>query len=277
MFNLTFLSKIIIYLFINQVLSCDEYYKIKKNDTCLLISKKYGISLEELSKLNKDINCENLQQTKICVSKSSIKRSLIDSCTKTYEIEAGDTCYKIWLENRLPERLFYYLNPNIDCQNLRIGSLVCIDDGLTGCVEYYNTNKTDTCKGIGDAYDFDVESLEVNNPGLNCSNLVEDTNICILFRNPNCSFVYYINNRDSFISLMKNYSVDMKLLYLYNPYLRSGNLQVFQGICLNSSFTLTTKKHETYSGHRYNLIIELAVCIPIVLLVIILIIFVFLR
>jgi LysM repeat protein len=271
-----FIFYLIFSLFIDHVLLCREHFQPVENDTCHTISKNYGISLQELIRLNKDINCENLQQTKICVSNSIVKRDMIENCAKTHKMQAGEVCFTLRMENRLSENFFNYLNPNIDCQNLKIGSLVCIDDGLTGCVEYYKTNKTDTCIGIGDAYDFDVESLEVNNSGLNCSNLVEDTSICILFRNPNCSFVYYVNIGDTSYSIMRRYNININDLYTLNPTFRYNFIYASQGICLASSLIVTynnvttnkiTKRTTTkiIENKKSNviLIVILSVCIPI--------------
>ena len=92
-------------LFIDHVLLCREYFQPVENETCHTISEKYNISLEELIRLNKDINCENLQQTKICVLNSIIKRDMIEKCAKTHEMQAGEVCFKI-LISRMDNRFF---------------------------------------------------------------------------------------------------------------------------------------------------------------------------
>ncbi|KAH7717458.1 speract/scavenger receptor domain-containing protein [Aphelenchoides avenae] len=47
-------------------------------------------------------------------------------CKKTYTVKQGDSCWKVWTDNKLTEAKFRSLNPKVNCDALQIGAKVCI-------------------------------------------------------------------------------------------------------------------------------------------------------
>ncbi|CAI5448297.1 unnamed protein product [Caenorhabditis angaria] len=106
-------------IFPNTVSSiCGENYVVKPGDSCWLISKDNQKSIEELKKLNPELNCESLWVgKKICLQ---------PTCKKMYSTKEGDFCWKIYTENGLSETEFFLVNPGLKCETLQIGQRLCV-------------------------------------------------------------------------------------------------------------------------------------------------------
>jgi hypothetical protein len=116
--------------------SCTRYYTVKPNDNCWRIWTENALSESTFRALNPGINCNNLQiGTTLCVE------SLAGSnCVNTYVVQPSDNCWRIWTSNGLTEARFRELNPGINCNNLQIGTPVCLD--RSGCSLGYMVRPT---------------------------------------------------------------------------------------------------------------------------------------
>ncbi|KAI8882698.1 carbohydrate-binding module family 50 protein [Backusella circina FSU 941] len=132
--------------------SCSKYYTVKGSDTCISISKKYGISLSNFYSWNSQIKsgCPNLNNgKKYCVKMSSSSSgSSSSSCSKTHKVTNSDTCVKLAKEYGLSLSAFYKLNPSVhsSCDNLDTGKNYCVKAGSSSSSVVKKTSKKTTKK-----------------------------------------------------------------------------------------------------------------------------------
>ncbi len=94
-----------------------KQYKVKNGDSLYSISKKFGVSVDQIKQEN------NLQQSKIKKSQVlsiSTKVSSKKSKSTYYTVKKGDTLSKIAKETHLPMKKIMALN-NINQRSLRVG------------------------------------------------------------------------------------------------------------------------------------------------------------
>jgi LysM repeat protein len=145
----------------------EVYHIVKAGDTLYSIANHYEfVELEDLYKLNPAIDPYHLQ-----IGSEVKVRDETDQATY-HVIEPGDTLYKIAnLYENIVLRDLYTLNPDIDAQNLQIGSKVKI--GSEDLVrEYYTIKKGDTLFSISLTYPrVTLIDLYELNPGIDPLNL----------------------------------------------------------------------------------------------------------
>ncbi|KAF7730567.1 hypothetical protein EC973_001948 [Apophysomyces ossiformis] len=130
---------------------CSKYHKISGSDTCIKLSKKYSITLDEFYQMNPHVNskCTNLHNgKKYCVQKGSSGSSnkkkntsggnskvTSGSCVKQHTVSSSDTCISVAKHYGISLDDFYKLNPKVhhNCDNL--------DDGKSYCVQAGSSNK----------------------------------------------------------------------------------------------------------------------------------------
>ena len=119
-------------------------YTIKAGDFCSTIAAANKISLEELQKANRNMNCDALKigdKIKIPAPAPSATPTRGGSLTgnpttkpgttgggKTYTVAAGDTCSAIATANGVSLQAFLAANSSVDanCTNLKLGQVVTI-------------------------------------------------------------------------------------------------------------------------------------------------------
>ena len=122
--------------------SSSTEYVIKGGDFCSSIAANFKISVEELQKANRQIDCNNLRigdKLKIpsAAAPTPTRGSLTGNATvkpgsggggKTYTVQPGDTCGGIAAANGITVDAFLAANKNIDaaCSNLSAGATVTI-------------------------------------------------------------------------------------------------------------------------------------------------------
>ena len=122
--------------------SSSTEYVIKAGDFCSSIATNFKISVEELQKANRQIDCNNLRigdKLKIpsAAAPTPTRGSLTGNATvkpgsggggKTYTVQPGDTCGGIASANGITVDAFLAANKNIDpaCSNLSAGATVTI-------------------------------------------------------------------------------------------------------------------------------------------------------
>jgi peptidoglycan/xylan/chitin deacetylase (PgdA/CDA1 family)/ribosomal protein S17 len=95
------------------------------------------------------------------------------SCSKTYKIQSGDTCYKIWKKYGLSEKQFKSLNSGINCNKLKKGDKVCVSlsSGSSSSKNYHTVKSGETCYKIWTTYGLSESSFRKLNSGINCNKL----------------------------------------------------------------------------------------------------------
>lgn len=99
-----------------------RYYRVKEGETLQSIASKVGISIAELESLNQTIDLEKLQGGQLlCLPGENPCLSGV-----FWEVEEGDTFYKISLELGTTVEKLLELNPFVDPLNLQIGQVLCL-------------------------------------------------------------------------------------------------------------------------------------------------------
>ncbi|KAF8145192.1 hypothetical protein K438DRAFT_1444824, partial [Mycena galopus ATCC 62051] len=111
------------------------------------------------------------------------------SCSPTYIVESGDTCYAIASANGLTVAQLLSYNPSInaDCTNLAIAEVLCLGPGGGGgggggtCTQTYTVQSGDTCSAIAASQGLTVSQLLALNPSINsgCTNLGIGQVLCV--------------------------------------------------------------------------------------------------
>ncbi|ERF73915.1 hypothetical protein EPUS_05338 [Endocarpon pusillum Z07020] len=216
--------------------SCTTY-KVQAGDTCDGVARQALVTFQQLVAWNPALDnyCTNLRSGEnICVSPPGGHQSLTTipgatvtqtavygtttvarpvpvasgttrSCSKYYQVQSGDYCQLIALNNAITLGLFIAINPEVDssCTNLLTGFYYCVQPtenwnqtatstvvnppastppGTTAsCYEYYTVQSGDYCDKITNMYSITIGQLQFWNPDLkaDCSNLLLGVAYCV--------------------------------------------------------------------------------------------------
>ncbi|KAJ3086401.1 hypothetical protein HK102_013190 [Quaeritorhiza haematococci] len=104
-------------------------------------------------------------------------------CPRALTIFPGDTCWDIAANNNISLNRFLAANPGINCDNLTVGSQVCLplpnDDIVVTCVAAVTVQHGDTCWAIAGANGITLRTLSILNPGIDCERLEINSEICV--------------------------------------------------------------------------------------------------
>lgn len=97
-----------------------------------------------------------------------------------WRVKSGETLYYIAQSTATTVNQLLQLNPNIDINNLRIGSLICLPPEQP-CASgiFWEVAAGDTLYSIAKASNTTVEKLLELNPNINPNNLFIGQNICL--------------------------------------------------------------------------------------------------
>lgn len=116
---------------------CAKYHTVSGKDTCITVSKQYGIKLDQFYEWNQQVNdqCTNLNNgKKYCVATKSTSggSSSGSGCAQTHTVKSSDSCVKIAKQYGINVKDFYSLNPSVhrgSCDNLNDGQKYCVKQG----------------------------------------------------------------------------------------------------------------------------------------------------
>ncbi|KAI9299501.1 hypothetical protein BJ944DRAFT_274187 [Cunninghamella echinulata] len=120
--------------FMKRGVECTKYHTVSGKDTCITVSKKYGIQLDQFYQWNQQVDngCSNLNNgKKYCVAVKSSSSSS-SGCAKTHTVTSSDTCVGLAKQYGLELNDFYDLNPKVhrgSCDNLDNGKKYCVKKG----------------------------------------------------------------------------------------------------------------------------------------------------
>lgn len=217
---------------------------VTSGDTCISIAATYGLPMQQFLAWNPSINsgCTNLlADTDICVSipggevwngttvagatgaqtavyaTSTVAPAgptalgTTSQCGKYYDVQPGDICELIALNNTILVPLFEAINPSVNssCGNLVPGLYYCVwptaewnltatSNGTTtmttvsapgptasgassSCYRWYVVQSGDNCQLIEQEYGVTLAQLQAWNPSINdnCTNLLADDAYCV--------------------------------------------------------------------------------------------------
>lgn len=99
-----------------------RYYRVKAGETLTSIAARVGVAREEIEELNPGVDWFNLQIGQLlCLPGERPCPSGL-----YWQVEPGDTLYKIALEVGTTVERLMELNPAIDPMNLQIGQILCL-------------------------------------------------------------------------------------------------------------------------------------------------------
>lgn len=98
-----------------------RYWKVEAGDTLYLIALRLGTTVEELMRLNPDIDPSNLQANQlICLPEEACPSGVY------WVVVPGDTLFRIALAVGTSVEKLLALNPHVDPYNLQVGQLICL-------------------------------------------------------------------------------------------------------------------------------------------------------
>lgn len=108
----------------NKPCASGRFYIIKAGETLTSIASKVGIPLAVLVSLNPEVDPLNLQVGELlCLPEESVCPSGV-----FWEVEEGDTFYKIAKANGVSLEALIALNPYVNPNNLQIGQFLCLPE-----------------------------------------------------------------------------------------------------------------------------------------------------
>ncbi|KAJ3073337.1 Presenilin-1 [Podochytrium sp. JEL0797] len=126
---------------------------------------------------------------------STARASLIDECLLSYSIQLGDICYFVGGAVGLSMADLATLNPSIQCEDLPIGSIMCLQNASLGgppssfaqvnvtqgptCSSFGPVTSTSSCFDILSTTGISLTSLSLWNTGLNCFGLEPNCSLCV--------------------------------------------------------------------------------------------------
>ena len=102
-----------------------------------------------------------------------------EPCKATYSSKSGDTCATIEKAYGLASGTILAANPFLTCSDVWVGTPICVPDGPNACSQNYSSKKGDTCQSIEQAFNLPQDSILAANTFLTCSDIWENTPICI--------------------------------------------------------------------------------------------------
>jgi len=234
---------------------CNQNYVVKEGDTCASIILYHGQNENNFDASNPGLDCTNLKVGQVvCVSQSTTTTVYEEQCNSYHVIDADDTCAGLISYYKQNPNTFYESNPNIDCNSLRNGQVVClgyntmttIDQRV--CQSKYTIKAGDSCAGIINLYGLDASRFYQSNQNLDCNNLLAGQEICLGYYtdattyNTACEKYHTVNAGDTCSSIIYYYNQDQNTFLTSNPQINCNNLIVGQRVCLGYSVTTTVSR-----------------------------------
>lgn len=230
---------------------CQTNHIVKAGETCASIIKMYNVQNEnDFDASNPGLDCTNLQVGQaICISSTTQTTRYEEQCTRYHNIDADDTCSSLIWEFKQNRDLFYESNPNIDCNSLRIGQVVCLDYSTETsvdkqvCQSKYTIKSGDSCASIISLYGLDSTRFYQANQYLDCNNLAAGQDICLDYRTEEttyktgCESYHTVAAGDTCSSIINYYNQDQNTFFTSNPTINCNNLEVGRKVCLGYSVT----------------------------------------
>lgn len=197
---------------------CYKWHLVVSGDTCDLLQNTLGVTMAQLVAWNPNLktDCSNLilgdaycvrgasvssttastaTGTKATSSTSSTTKSAplsttktstaptstpTSTCAKTYAVQSGDWCSKIWAQFGLSESDFRKLNPSLNAScDLAIGQVLCVASPST-CATTYTVVSGDWCSKIWAQFGLTEAQFRALNPSLNANcDLNIGQNLCV--------------------------------------------------------------------------------------------------
>jgi len=180
------------------------------------------------------------------------------SCSKTYKVVKGDTCYKIWTKYGLSESKLRNLNSGLSCSALKVGTSLCVagdssgsSSGSSSCSTTHTIKSGETCYKIWTKYGLTESKLRELNSGLSCSNLKTGTKLCVSGSSSgsssSCQSHYTIQNGDNCYKIWNKYGLSESSFKKMNSGIDCSKLHKGDKVCVKTSSSSTSTSTSTNS------------------------------
>lgn len=173
--------------------NCSRYYTLLSTDTCGGIAPMQQITIAQLLQANPEASCDDLQTGQVLCLPAPIpfsspapvqsppppdRPSSPGSCSRTYTVASGDTCYSISLANGASSATpLQQLNPALICEAMTVGQQLCLWSAPR-CLSSRTVSSGDTCASVASAASLTLAQLQAINPQLDCATIAQGQVLC---------------------------------------------------------------------------------------------------
>ena len=197
--------------------SCSSYYLVCAEDSWSSIARRYAITQQVLCSLNPTLNCQSALSygQYICVPSPTLPAAATTTtaaapvtttlaaytCSKYYQIAAGDSCASIAAVFGISYQTLCSFNPGLNCPAPTPGQYICLPyyyyysqpapltttttttptpvTTYPTCQNYYYVCPGDTCSSIAARYGVTAQTICSLNANINCQSLASGQYICV--------------------------------------------------------------------------------------------------
>lgn len=201
-----------------------NYYTVKSGDSLWSISKKFGITVDELKKAN------NLSSNLLSVGQNLIIPGKEAQATSDeYVVKKGDTLYSIARKYNTSVDNLKSIN-NITTDSLAIGQIIKLPSTSSTASDTYIVKKGDSLYSIARTYNTSVDKLkEINN--LTSNALAIGQVLKLPSSNASEKVVYTVKKGDSLYSIAREYETTVDAIKKLNN-ITSNTLSIGQKLLL---------------------------------------------
>ena len=210
--------------------SGSNYYTVKSGDSLWSISKKFGVSVDEIKQLNNlSGNLLNIGQNLLIPKKEEV------SNTNTYTVQKGDTLYNIAKKFETNVDTLKSIN-NLTTDSLSIGQILKIpSDVINDNFNTYIVQKGDTLYGIAQKFNTTVDKIKkLNNLTTNNLSIGQSLKISSSDNSNNNLTTYTVQKGDTLYNIANKYNTTVNELKELNN-LNSNTLSIGQTLKLPSN------------------------------------------
>ena len=201
-----------------------NYYTVKSGDSLWSISRKFGITVDELKSAN------NLSSNLLSVGQNLIIPGKETQTTSgEYVVKKGDTLYSIAKKYNTSVDNLKSIN-NIITDSLAIGQIIKLPSTSSTAGDTYIVKKGDSLYSIARTYNTSVDKLkEINN--LTSNALAIGQVLKLPSNNANENVVYTVKKGDSLYSIAREYETTVDAIKKLNN-ITSNTLSIGQKLLL---------------------------------------------
>ena len=180
-----------------------NYYTVKKGDTLYGIAKEYGISVDELKRVN------NLTSNTLTIGEVLVIPEVEEPETPNeniYIVRSGDTLYSIANKYGMTVDELKALN-NLTNNTLSIGQKLVVNEGNAATLDTYTVKAGDTLYSIARKYGITVDALK--NANGKTSNLLSIGEVLVIPTTTSTTRTYTVKSGDSLWKIASNYGVSV--------------------------------------------------------------------
>lgn len=235
----------------------ENVYTIKSGDTLWSVAKKFGISVDELKKVN------NLTSNSLSIGQKLVIPSEKETTNKNvYTVQSGDTLYSIAKKYDVSVDAIKEAN-NLPNNTLTIGQILIIPTKETDYI-LYTVVAGDSLYAIARKYGLTMQELmEFNNLGSTLLSIGQVLKIPVAVEEtipPVIETTYTVKSGDSLYSIAKKYNTTVSDLMTYNR-LTSNLLSIGQVLKIPtnmSEIAYTVKSGDTLYeiARKYNTTVD---------------------